>query len=78
MYIGRDSSAICESYEVSIFILNKHGITKIKENFEYQYIEMKKLAIRRYKNHQVHIDYFLQKYLKFLEEAAKNDEKDLI
>ena len=40
----------------------------MKENFEIQYNDMASLAIKKYKNHQVHIDHHYQKYIKFLKQ----------
>ena len=66
LYVGRDSSSTCTSHEISIFVLNKEGQHKMKENFEVRYNEMAALALKKYKNHQVHINQRFTKYIKFL------------
>ena len=36
-----------------MFIMSKDILTKIKENFQDEYMEMTKLGIRRHKKHQI-------------------------
>jgi hypothetical protein len=49
-YIGRDSSAICQN-DLSLFVLNKKELQKMRENFLEQFEELKINAIMKYKNH---------------------------
>ena len=49
-YLGRDSSAICQQ-DLSLFVLNKKELVKMKENFQEQFEELKTRAINKFKNH---------------------------
>jgi len=48
----------------------------MKENFDVQYNDFKTMGLKKYKNHQVQIDHYLQRYLKYLKEAARVDDSN--
>lgn len=61
---GRDASATSVG-DCSIFMMDKKTLMSIKENHNFEYIQLAKLGIKRHKKHQIIVSKFVHHYLEW-------------
>ena len=66
---GRDSVALCSHpIETMLFVLDTPELCTIEERFPDIYEEMKKLGLKRYKNHRILIGKSVKAYTDMMNE----------
>ena len=80
MFFGssRTSTAMGDTIQESIlFVMKSTIVLKIKDQFEEEYQEMKKFALKREKHHKLLVNRLLKKYIDLLEDRANSADSEV-